>query len=168
MMRGKPLPSRQRLNELFYYRDGVLYNRADRGAKAKAGTPAGSKTSAGYMRVRIGGIEYQQHRLIWKLVHGEDPEQIDHINGKPLDNRITNLRSVTHQENLRNRKLPSNSGTGAQGVHWRKRDSVWIAHIWIGGKQKYLGTFTNKQDAVAARKAAEKEHGYHENHGRAA
>ena len=41
------------------------------------------------------------------------------------------------------------------GVHWRKRDSVWFATIGINGKQKWLGQFKTKEEAIKARLEAE-------------
>ena len=46
-----------------------------------------------------------------------------------------------------------------------KETDRWVAFIWIKNKQINLGVFDTKAEAVAARKAAEKVEGYHENHG---
>lgn len=120
----------------------------------------------GYKQGRIFGRKYLAHRIIWKLVHGTDPEQVDHINGIRDDNRIENLRSVTSQENLKNQKMCSNNTSGVMGVYWYKRLGKWSARIMVAGKNKHLGYFTDKFDAIKARKNAEKEHGFHTNHGR--
>jgi len=157
----RSLPSRLRINQLFVYENGKLFNRIDRG-RARKGQEAGNFCKNGYRRVRFDGEPYQTHRIIWKLLYGEDPAEIDHINGNRSDNRITNLRSVCHYENMRNmKKMPSNS-SGVTGVFWCKDRSKWGAFI---GK-KNLGRFDRFEDAVAARKQAEEEYGYHPNHGR--
>jgi hypothetical protein len=51
-------------------------------------------------------------------------------------------------------------------VHWYKKDSVWQAEIMVNRKTRYLGRFANFEDAAAARKAAEIDFGFHQNHGR--
>ena len=61
---------------------------------------------------------------------------------------------------------PTNS-SGVPGVFWYKRRDGWIAQIYVDGKQRHLGFFDNLLDAVAARKSAEIEHGFHPNHDRA-
>lgn len=73
--------------------------------------PAGYLTSTGYLRVKVNETHYRVARLVWKMYYGEDPPKnmsIDHINRDRTDNRITNLRLVTHGENSYNRKERSN------------------------------------------------------------
>lgn len=111
-----------------------------------------------------------QHHIAWCIFYGEWPDPslvIDHINGNYRDNRIVNLRLVTTQENSRNRSLPKANTSGHQGVYLNKRNGRWIAVIHNRSERISLGTFANKEEAIAVRKAAEKEYGYHENHGRA-
>lgn len=45
-----------------------------------------------------------RHRVIWYYFNGEIPEgtEIDHINGIKDDNRLENLRCVSHSENMNN------------------------------------------------------------------
>lgn len=154
------LPSRMKLNSLFYYRDGRLMNRVSR-QRARADTPAGHLNSRGYVQIHFDGQSFWAHRLIWKLVHGYDPECIDHVNGDPSDNRVSNLRSVTHQGNARNRKRPKHNSSGKTGVQ-RGRADKWRAKI--GGHS--LGSFDTFAEAATARDRAEAAHGYHQNHGR--
>ena len=47
--------------------------------------------------------------------------------------------------------------SGHVGVAWHKGHQKWIAYITVSGKQKYLGVFNDLEDAIAARKKAEKE-----------
>lgn len=120
----------------------------------------------GYLRISIDGHEYRAHRVAWLVVHGYWPKHIDHIDGDRSNNRIANLRDVTNRENCRNMKIGRRNKTGVLGVY--RRGNRWVASIRSGSKNQHLGYFDTKNDAVHARKAAEREHGYHENHGRAA
>ena len=68
-----------------------------------AGTLALNSADAnGYRYSRIAQKKIYAHRAALALVTGEWPEEVDHINGDPSDNRITNLRPVTHRENGKN------------------------------------------------------------------
>ena len=154
------LPSRQRLNALFYYLDGRLMNRVSR-KRARADAPAGHANDRGYVQIHFDGQSFWAHRLIWKLIHGHDPECIDHVNGDTSDNRVSNLRSVTHEGNARNRKMPSHNSSGKVGVQ-RGRANKWKAKI--GGES--LGSFGTFEEAAHVRDEAEVTQGYHPNHGR--
>lgn len=71
------------------------------------------------------------------------------------DNRKENLRKVTQSKNSMNRRKQRNNTSGTTGVYYRKNENKWVARIKIMGKEKFLGYFTNYDDAVKARKAAE-------------
>ena len=121
--------------------------------------------------VRKDGNKVQifHHHLAWCIFYGEWPDSglvIDHINGNYRDNRIVNLRLVTTAENSRNRSLPRNNKSGHQGVNKDSPTRKWRAFIYVDKKRIHLGMFTKKEDAIAARKAAEIKYGFHENHGR--
>jgi len=104
--------------------------------------------------------------LAWLYVYGTMPkEQIDHINHVRDDNRIINLREVTHSENHKNRTKQSNNTSGVTGVHWLEEKERWQAYIKGDDKKIHLGTFKNKNDAISARKEAEIKYNYHSNHG---
>jgi hypothetical protein len=122
----------------------------------------------GYREGRIFYRLHRAHRVAYTLMHGHWPEhEIDHINGNRVDNRFVNLRAVTHAENCRNARLRSHNASGVHGVSWFARDNTWQVHITRERQRFYLGRFENKADAIAARRAAEAELGFHKNHGRA-
>lgn len=106
------------------------------------------------------------HRVIWLYYYGYWPKIIDHINGDGLDNRICNIRDVSNQENLKNQRKRSNNTSGVLGVHWNKTKDKWQVLIKVDGKAKHVGFFADIESAAEARKQAEMEYGYHENHGR--
>ncbi len=81
--------------------------------------------------------------------------QVDHINGNGLDNRRSNLRVCTHQENQWNRQAaPRNSTTGLQGVNYNKANKNFRAAIKHNKKSIHLGVFSTKEAAFEAYKAA--------------
>jgi DUF4097 and DUF4098 domain-containing protein YvlB len=133
----------------------------------KSGSEAGWIDSYGYRVIGIDKKGYKGHRLAWLWYYGRWPEnEIDHINHNRGDNRIKNLREVSHQENVKNRSRPRNNTSGHVGVHWYKGQKKWCANIESNGKKIYLGSFKEKEDAVKARKEAEAKYKFHQNHGR--
>lgn len=114
----------------------------------------------------VDGERWFAHRIIWKLVYGSDPELIDHVDGNPFNNRISNLRSVDIATSNRNMSVPRRNKSGFIGVRKSDKSDRWVAFITFEGRRLYLGTFDNKTDAVAARVEAEKKFGFHPNHGR--
>lgn len=133
-----------------------------------AGKRAFTANSAGHHTGAFFGKLYLSHRIIWKMVYGTEPLVIDHINGDGHDNRIDNLRSVTQATNSRNACIKNTSKTGVNGVSFHKQTGKFRANVTVGGKQFHLGLFKTLDEATAARQLAEKEHGFHKNHGRAA
>jgi hypothetical protein len=89
-----------------------------------AGKEAFTANSRGYRTGRMFDWQYFAHRVIWAIVYGEWPVvgmDIDHINGDKSDNRIANLRCVSHQENGQNAKRPNNNTSGRIGVSYNRR-----------------------------------------------
>ena len=127
-----------------------------------------AKSAAGYRVGRIHDRLMYAHRVIWKIVHGVDPIEVDHINGNRGDNRLANLRAVTRTENARNVPRPRNNTSGRIGVTWNADCRKWRAKIGHGATAEYLGLFTTLEEASAARAAAESRLGFHPNHGRQA
>lgn len=132
-----------------------------------AGKQAGTLDAHGYLRVGIGRRYFRAHQLAWVLHYGKWPDgSIDHINGSKADNRVTNLRIVSQTANARNASRRRDNRSGTTGVSWNGRK--WCVQIPQTGKRgRHLGYFSNLEDAVAARKTAETESGFHPNHGRA-
>ena len=126
-----------------------------------------NKCHNGYYRGLALGRQMLAHRAIWAIFYGRWPAcQIDHINGNPSDNRIHNLREVSHAENSRNMSLKKTNTSGHQGVSWCDTRKNWRAYVNINGKYKYIGRFDCKDAAVKASKDARRKLGYHPNHGR--
>lgn len=132
------------------------------------GKPCGFSGGQGYLKVAIRGRAYSVHRLIILIMLGYLPEAVDHINGDRSDNRWVNLRPSDFAQNMLNVKRRVDNASGHVGVHWSPRHKAWRARIAFQRRDYSLGYFKSIEDAVSARKAAEREFGFHENHGRAA
>ncbi len=80
---------------------------------------------------------------------------IDHINGDKVDNRLENLRLVSHGENLQNiRKPMRNNTSGFLGVC--RSGGKFMATISVNGKSLNLGSFDKPEAAHAAYVAAKR------------
>ena len=79
----------------------------------------------------------------------------DHVNRNALDNRKSNLRQCTVQENNRNSSIRKDNKSGYIGVMWIEKDKKWRSEIRINNKGISLGRFINKEDAIKARLDAE-------------
>lgn len=145
----------ERLKELLSYdpKTGVLTWRVRRGGKANAGTPFGWIENNGYRRGFLDRKRYLAHDLIWLYVTGRWPKhEIDHRDRDMNNNRIENLRDVTHSHNALNAKTRYDSKTGVKGVHQRK-DGRYRAGCRIDGRQINCGTFGTLDEAKRARVA---------------
>jgi hypothetical protein len=112
---------------------------------------------------------YYLHRVVWLYMTGNWPDNhIDHIDGDGTNNSWANLRTATNTINMRNCKIKKNNKSGCSGVYWNKNLGKWHASIGSGSRHVHLGFFDILEQAIMARRKAEREHGYHPNHGRAA
>jgi hypothetical protein len=127
-----------------------------------------AREASGYASGGIFGVIHKGHRVIWVMTHGKIKGEIDHINGDRSDNRLCNLRDVSRVVNCHNRALNTNNASKISGVFFHSATQKWVAKIGIGMSSVHLGVFDSFNEAVAARKAAEREYGFHPNHGRAA
>lgn len=125
----------------------------------------GTKDKDGYIVISApstGRKRYSAHRCAIFAMTGQWPiEEVDHANHNRADNRWSNLSVSGRVKNQKNRSRGKNNTSGVVGVSWSKQRGRW--EVNIGGK--YVGWRSNFADAVTLRKAAEKERGYHPNHG---
>jgi hypothetical protein len=117
--------------------------------KRYANNPAGSPNKRGYIRIGIAKKYYMAHRLIWLYHRGWLPEALDHKNGRPWDNRMSNLRVATQTENRWNSRRRISTTTNTKGVYKRPSGN-YEAHICADYKRVHLGTFERKKDAIQA------------------
>jgi hypothetical protein len=107
--------------------------------------------SKGYVCISILGGHMRAHRAALAIASGEWPSQfVDHINGDVADNRLTNLRPCSPNENQWNRRHQANNTSGFTGVCWHKPSGTWVAKIRINGRFTHLGCFADPEVAAKA------------------
>jgi hypothetical protein len=104
----------------------------------------------GYRYFGFNYKKYQYHSLIWWFEKGNWPKLIDHIDGNPLNNHISNLRESTYRENSQNRKTHREGRL--YGCFYQKLSNKWIAQIRLNGKQCHIGSFKTELEAHNAYK----------------
>ena len=181
MRKRKPLPRQDLLNTKFKIsKNKLIYKKLPEdfyGPSVKqkaavflfnadvAGSVVGVGWYNGYKAISIKGQSYLLHRIIWKMVHGTEPVEVDHIDGDTSNNRVENLRSASDGENKRNIRLSSANKSGQMGVRLAE-SGRYTAGIGNNGNNLHLGTFDTFEEAKQVRKAAEAKLSYHKNHGR--
>ncbi len=88
----------------------------------------------------------------------QNKSRVDHIDRDKTNNKISNLRWVTHSENNMNRSIRSDNISGVPGINWYKKLSKWHVQISINGEQKHIGYFNDFEDAITARQYAQHVH----------
>lgn len=107
----------------------------------------------GYVITTYKFQHIRMHRLLCNM--SEDDElTVDHINHVTYDNRKSNLRICTKQQNGFNKTTPSNNISGHVGV--KQYGDKYRAYIGKDGKTITLGTYASFEDAVTARERAER------------
>lgn len=151
----RPLPSREELLATFDYdpETGVLRWKAPR-RKIRVGDVAGSLQKSG--RIAVGSREKKiyAHRIIWKMMTGEEPPEIDHKDTDPANNRWANLRTADRFTNNQNRRKSAGTSSRFKGVRWHTQRKCWEARITAYRKERHLGTFDSEEDAGEAYRVA--------------
>ncbi len=88
------------------------------------------------------------------LMNPTSDQQVDHIDGNPLNNQRSNLRLCTNQQNNRNVGKRRDNTSGHKGVTWHVKNAKWRSRIQIDGKETHLGYFDDISDAAQAYKDA--------------
>ena len=124
--------------------------------------------NSGYKVVTFEWQQRLEHTMIILYMLGEEYLQyeIDHVDHDRSNNKWNNLRVVCRKLNSRNLSKNKTNSSGYTGVNWHTSKNKWRAYIMVDYKQVYLGLFKEKEDAIAARKAAEIKYGFHNNHGK--
>lgn len=97
------------------------------------------------------------HRLVMGVID-DTKFVVDHVFHQPSDNRKMHLRICTHQQNIYNSTISKNNTSGVTGVRYDPQSQSWLASIMVDGKTINLLKSDNFEDAVCARKTAEKKY----------
>lgn len=94
------------------------------------------------------------HRELMGLT-SDNSLEVDHIDRDRLNNRRSNLRILTHAQQLQNQSPQTNPRTSRyRGVDWHSQHRAWRARIHIAGKSRHLGLFADEAEAAEAARAA--------------
>jgi hypothetical protein len=148
--------TQQELKNLFYYENGFLFCKIQRG-KARIGEIAGSiYNCAGQFR-RVVGVNrkrYLASRLIFLYHFGVFPKEVDHIDNDTLNDTVENLRAANRSQNMWNRTANKRGTSKYKGVSFCKNTKKWTAQIQCNKVLKNLGKFDIEEDAAEAYKNA--------------
>lgn len=123
------------------YTDGLVFRINKKGDKLIV---ENTNNNHGYNLIKCKSKLVLRHRIIGfaflNLNIDNKTQHIDHRDGDKLNNAISNLRIVTHQQNQWNQ-------TKAKGYYFNKRAQKWNAQIRLNGKPIYLGLFDTEEKA---------------------
>lgn len=143
----KQLPSQETLKQMFFYENGLLFHKTNKG-KARVNKPVGWKEKNGYWSTNVHGIRYRLHRLVYQFHHDNCPEFLDHIDNNRDNNTIENLRPATSTQNGANRRPSRKNKIGLKGVCFD--NNRYKANIKVKGKSYHLGYFDTPEEAYSA------------------
>ena len=127
-----------------------LFTVVDADDFVKFGHMAWRATKKGSNQYAIGNLTGEKqnsslHRLILNAPNGVD---VDHKNRDTLDNRRSNLRLATRQQNNFNRTKRKGCTSIYKGVHWHKQKGKWQARIVVDRKTRSLGLYSSEIEAA--------------------
>ena len=144
------LPSQEELMRIFAYdpETGELRRRSTGALITARSKGRGGKP--GHIQVSVHNKVRYAHRVIWKMIMGEDPPaEVDHRDCDPGNNRWSNLRASDRRTNSANRGRNRNNSSGFKGVYLHQCGR-WTAGITANRKSYYLGLFDTPEEAHAA------------------
>jgi len=102
-----------------------------------------------FYAVRLSSLRSEKPSVLMhrQLLNAPDGMLVDHKNGDTLDNRRSNLRLATRQQNNCNSSMQRRNTSGFKGVSWSTSSKKWKAQIQVNGKNKYLGVFETREKA---------------------
>lgn len=156
-MKTVDISHEQLLQLLSYDPETGLFIWLKRVGRYHAGSIAGTNPKDGRINLCINYKLVRAHRVAWFYIYGAWPKgEIDHIDGDPTNNRIANLRDVSHAQNMQNRRVPrKGSRTGLMGV--KPHRGGFSARIMVSGVVHHLGSFKTTAEAHQAYLNAKRE-----------
>lgn len=144
-------------NELAYDPETGVFTRLIARPRQPLGAVAGTLDESGRVRICVNGKIYRAHRLAWLYIYGVMPVgDLDHIDGNPSNNAISNLRVGSRAQNMQNqRHARSDCVSGLLGVS--VRGAKFRAEIRAGGRRLNLGTFCSAEEAHSVYLAAKRQ-----------
>jgi hypothetical protein len=96
--------------------------------------------SRGYIHFQVKKYGLYGHHYAWYMTYDNiDIVEIDHINRMRNDNRISNLRNVSIEQNKFNKET--------KGYTYHKQLDKWMARIQVYKDIIYLGVYDTEQEA---------------------
>lgn len=154
MGKKKRFSSEELRSQVWYDEQTGLFHSLRKTARSKIGDVVSSFRKDGYCCLNVFGQRFLAHRMVWLYMYDEWLDKnvdIDHIDGNPSNNLVTNLRVVTRSENLQNqRKLRKNNVVGINGISWHSAREVFVVQLSIGGEHKFGGHHKTIGAAICA------------------
>lgn len=129
---------------------GLVWKVDRKNGKSKVGSPVGYKANTGHWKAEIKGKAVQINRVVYYLNHWFlDPLLVvDHIDGNPCNNNITNLRLVDFTTNMRNKRMPKNVSTGKTGVYEvHEFNANWVEDGKLKTKTFKVSMYSSREEA---------------------
>lgn len=156
--KGPPLTHAHLLSVLVYEPETGDFRwrpRGDLRGRFTPGQKAGT-SCRGYIFIELMSRRYNAARLAWFYQTGRWPHpEVDHRDGVGVNNAWENLREANRAGQMRNTRLSKRNKSGRKGVCWDASRGKWAAYIRADGPLLNLGRFASKDEAIAAREAAE-------------
>lgn len=148
MIAWKPNFSVEHLRKMLHYSPNsgeFTWLEHRQGRKCKAGGISAHHHGKEAHSICVDYRKYYAHNLAWWWMTGEWPDdEVDHINGNATDNRWSNLRKGTRQQNTWNRR----GRKKLMGAYFHKSSGLWKANI----QHRTIGYFRTEKEAHKAYK----------------
>ena len=108
------------------------------------------KIKGGYLRVSLSKKSkvkrFRVHRLVVHYFIGviDKEKEVNHLDKNPSNNKVSNLEVISRRENSTHRDYGDNENTG---IHKLKNSNTYQVKIYFNGKNIYLGSSTDINEA---------------------
>lgn len=128
--------------------------------------PLSTMSTNGYLVARLGNEFFMSHRIAWVIINGMIPEgvEVDHMDGDKLNNRIENLRLVSHSVNMKNVGKRKSNTSGVTGVTITK-SGKYRARVKSNGVYILNASCETLEEAASLVKKVRLENDFTDRHG---